>query len=110
MNRREWSDMFMAKYGAIVCALLLLTGCAGQEHFQEGQRLMETGHPDEAVLAFRQANSGSPWNPRYQTNLADAESAAADKHVTQAEQHLSDHRPKEAKTELQTALEYMPGH
>jgi hypothetical protein len=110
MIRRKWSAIFMGRYGAIPCALLLLAGCAGQEQFQEGQRLMEARQPDEAVLAFRRATSGNPWNPRYQSNLSDAESAAADKHVAQAEQDLSDHRPKEAKAELDMALEYMPGH
>ncbi len=95
---------------AVLLLSLPLAGCAGDEQFREGQRLMAQGDSDRAVLAFRQAAEASPNNARYQINLDDAESTAADQHVAQAEKFLADGQPSEARTELQTALGFMPAH
>ncbi len=99
-----------------ICLLLaaagaaLFAGCAGAEQYRAGKEFLAAGEYDRAIGAFREAVAQDPQNTDYRMSLAEAESLAADEHVEKAEKLLARHRATAARSELQIAMEQMPGH
>jgi len=93
-----------------VGGLMLLAGCAGQEHYDRGRRLLAEGRYDRAVEAFDQASAEAPGNNRYHEALLEAKSLAADGHVKSATELVGEKRLSDALRELDIALKLMPAH
>ena len=76
-------------------AMLLASGpgCAEPVKYRISKQLMEEENYDQAVVELRKLVAAEPRNSQYQLRLGEAESKAADQHVSRAKalraQHLS---------------------
>ena len=79
-------------------------GCATPEGYRVSKRLMQEENYDQAVIELRKLVAKDPANSQYQIRLAEAESQAADRHVSRAKECRAGHRPRDAQEELRIAL------
>ena len=94
----------------LAVGVMLLAGCAGQEHYDRGRQFLAAGQYDEAVAAFNDALAKSPGNSKFHDGLLEAKSLAADEHVKKATQLITEKRLSDARKELDVALKQMPAH
>lgn len=94
----------------LAAGMILLAGCAGQEHYDRGRQLLAEGRYDQAVEAFNEALAQSPGSGRFHDGLLEAKSLAADEHVKKATQLVAEKRLSDARKELDVALKLMPAH
>ena len=85
-------------------------GCATPEGYRVSKRLMQEENYDQAVIELRKLVAKDPANSQYQIRLAEAESQAADRHVSRAKECRAGHRPRDAQEELRIALDQVPAH
>ena len=99
-----------------LAAGVIQTGCAEPARRQSkarqtatSQTAAGTANSDQKAEQLRQTfeKDRSAGN---QIRLAEAQTEAADAHVTMARQCRADHRPRDARKELTAALSQMPGH
>lgn len=93
-----------------VLALAWLTGCGALHQRGSARGAMRDGDYDQAVAELRQAIEINPNDQETQILLGEAETAAAERRLANAQRLLADHRPREARRELHTALGYIPTH
>lgn len=96
---------WLAVIGSILCL-----GCSNNEHYRRGRELSAAGDHERAVLMFREAVKAEPGNSRFQVELAEAEMAAAQKHLDQAERLLADNQATPARIEVNAARDYVSSH
>ncbi len=94
----------------LAAVLLFMTGCAGQEHYERGRKLLAAGQYDQAVRAFDEALSQSPGSSKCHNGLLEAKALAADEHVKTATQYVAEKRLSDAQKALDIALKLMPAH
>jgi len=71
---------------------------------------MQEENYDQAVVELRKLVAKDPGKSQYQIRLAEAESKAADGHVSRAKEFRAQHRPRDAQEELRIALDQVPAH
>jgi general secretion pathway protein D len=93
-----------------LCALLALSGCAGQLAYQEANSLARQDRPEEALRKYREAIDADPANPTYRVAWLNARDHAAARLVEQGDQLLAQDKPDPARGAYQRALVLDPGH
>ena len=62
---------------ALLWSCVLLAGCAAPRHYNEGQRLLEQGQPDQALVELRAALKLEPNNAQYRLAVRKEETRLA---------------------------------
>lgn len=91
---------------------LMLAGCAAFQNadIRRGDRHVETGNWEEAVVSYQQANRDDPFDRSLQAKLALARSQAANQYDERARLLLKDHRIDQAVEALKRALTLEPSN
>lgn len=95
LRQRRWRHVVCA---ASLCAgLAVLSGCAGQVAFREGQRLLAQDHLEDGLTQLQQAINADPQSGEYQRTYLLARERAVTRLLEQAErQQAADHRAEAA--------------
>lgn len=94
----------------LVCAAVLLAGCAGDMAFKRGEKYAIEGDWDRAIVEYRQALRDDPENVAFKTRLTKALDMAATKHIERANHYIRENNPDAALHEARLALEYSPAN
>jgi len=85
-----------------------LSGCAGSQAYQRGERYAQRGEWDLAVKEYRDANRRDPHDIEYRAAVIRAEETAANLHYNKARNYLKERKLDQAITELQQAIYLNP--
>jgi general secretion pathway protein D len=85
-----------------------LSGCAGSQAYQRGERYAQRGEWDLAVKEYRDANRRDPHDIEYRAAVLRAEETAANLHYNKARNFLKERKLDQAITELQQAIYLNP--
>ncbi len=84
--------------------IAVLSGCAGSQAYQRGERYAQRGEWDLAVKEYRNANRRDPHDIEYRAAVIRAEETAANLHYNKARNFLKERKLDQAITELQQAI------
>lgn len=90
--------------------IAVLSGCAGSQAYQRGERYSQRGEWDLAVKEYREANRRDPHNIEYRSAVLRAEETAATQHYNKARNFLKERKLDQAITELQQAIYLNPSN
>jgi len=86
----------------------VLSGCAGSQAYQRGEKYSQRGEWDLAVKEYREAHRSDPHNIEYRSAKIRAEETAANQHYNKARTFLKERKIDQAITELQQAIYLNP--
>ncbi|WP_020653515.1 secretin N-terminal domain-containing protein [Massilia niastensis] len=89
---------------------LLLTGCAAQRAYQEGNALVAQDQVAAGLAKYQEAVAADPGNPLYKTAWLRARDTAVARLVEQADRALADGQPELANQDYRRALAVDPGN
>ena len=89
---------------------LILSGCAGTMHHQEGLRLLAEDKQDEGIAELREATRSEPDNKQFEIDLLNHQAASAEKLVRKADQARVEGDAARARDLYQRAVRLDPGN
>ncbi|MFN3595339.1 MAG: tetratricopeptide repeat protein, partial [Thiobacillaceae bacterium] len=100
--------MRRSRGGVGLLALMLLAGCATNQAFREGERLIQAGRTEEGLKQLEQAVREQPNNVQYRTALVRTREAHIARLLLEADAALRNGRLDEAQARYQDVLRLHP--
>ena len=98
----------LSRGGFCLLALILLAGCATDQAFREGERLIQEGRTEEGLKQLEQAVREQPSNVHYRTALVRIREAHIARLLLEADAALRNGRLDEAQVRYQDVLRLHP--
>jgi len=100
----------LARAVAAPLLVLLLSGCAAQMAYREGNALLEKDQPEASLAKYREAIAADPDNAQYRAAFLNARDKVALRLLDQADRLLADGKPAPALQHYQRVLSVDPGN
>ncbi|HET9702311.1 MAG TPA: cohesin domain-containing protein [Burkholderiales bacterium] len=95
---------------AALAAALILAGCAGDQSYKEGLRLIDQGQYEQGLARLEQATQESPSDSRFRMALITNRATAAERLMAMGAAAEASDRPKEAEALYRRALGVDPSN
>lgn len=100
----------LARCLLVILATVLLSACAAQNAYREGQTLLAAGQPEVGLAKLEAAVKLKPYNAEYRITLMSQRASLVNQLVMRAEAWRREGKLAEAEPAYQQALRIEPGH
>lgn len=102
------AGLMLSRGGLGLLALMLLAGCATDQAFREGERLIQEGRTEEGLKQLERAVREQPGNVQYRTALVRTREAHVARLLLEADTALRNGQPEEAQARYREVLRLHP--
>lgn len=100
----------LARWLLVILTAVLLSACAAQQAYREGQTLLAAGQPEAGLAKLEEAVKLKPYNAEYRITLMSQRASLVNQLVMRAEAWRREGKLAEAEPAYQQALRIEPGH